>query len=172
MISLNGGMNFSDRDAVFESTIGMKESRTNLNVGMTYMIRLGNVPVIERENEIILQLNENRSFIGLNIDKDIRLIKITNLTNIGLKLSVREMFTYGNIIGMKRNARGGFVFNPSAGIYYRKSGFFVYAQYQYLNTHVEEFPTGRISFNIGYDFLIKKALIRDKKIKVIENDDD
>ena len=148
---LGTGLNVSVKDAMYLFDIGLKEPRYNLYVGLIYMNRFGKVPIIETDEVSINQYREKRSYIGFDFGKEIKVFEITNITNIGISVNCKGLFTYGKYEALERKPIGSFVLAPSAGVFYRKDFFGVDMQYQYLNVGVEEFPKSRIVITAHFD---------------------
>jgi ankyrin repeat protein len=163
--NMNTGFSFTSRDALYQLSMGITESRQKINLDLIYQIRLGKSFVIEEENNTLLQLRENRSYFGINIEKEFVLYDVTNLTKYGASVSGRGMFSYGDYEGLKRNPKGMFLLSPALGLYYRKGGGFVRIQYEFLNNRTEGFPKNRVACIVGFDVLYKRNIIKGKELE-------
>ncbi len=163
-IYITNSINFSSRDALYNISAGLSESTKNFGIGLTWYKRFGFSPVIERDNDIYLQLYENRSLIGFDLFKDFEVFEITNITKLGIRLQIQEAFTYGKYKALERNPKGKFVFSPAVGIYYRKGFFNSSFAYQYLNLKIPEFAKSRYSISIGFDFIYIKNFVKEKYV--------
>lgn len=163
-VFLNSGINFSSKDAMFHINGGVSESRKKIGVGLSYYKRFGYVPILELREDFISQYYENRSMIGFYMSKEFEFYEITDITKVGMVLTLEELFTYGKYKALNRKPKGSFVTSPAIGLYYRKGGIFTSFKYQFVKTRVDEFPPSRWLLNIGFDILIKRNLAKDKII--------
>ncbi len=142
-------MNFDDFMAGFN--FGTKEYKYNLDLTAGIVFRPFATRVLMHDSaNYYFQYWEQRNFVYLGINKNIKLTKYTSKSAGGITIGLKELYTFGKFRGTILNSGNNFLLTPEIGFFHMFFGTQFNVVYQYMNFGLTGVSPHRISITAKF----------------------
>lgn len=161
-------LRFNARDFMLAYNIGFHDVKYNIGINSGFVFRPSAVRILnELSDTLSYQYWERRSAFYLGIEKKFSLTKRGAGKSFGPLLEFTGLYTFGGYRGSNTNPDAGFVWSPSAGIFWANKWLNLEFRYDYINFNVTGLNPGMFSFSTQFIFPLKKKRLSGKEINWI-----
>ncbi|MEA3496265.1 MAG: ankyrin repeat domain-containing protein, partial [Bacteroidota bacterium] len=164
---LSYGSNFSKDDLLFNTAIGLHDSKylLNFNLGFDTRYKARKILVKESENNFF-QFHERRFIFYTNLEKEINLYRDA-VSVKGCYLGFKEGYTFGNYRGAEEKAVSKFLHIPQIGLFWKNQNFALRTAYEYYDLGIYNHSPHHLSLQLNYFLRIGKEKIIKKEINLL-----